>query len=422
MPSPRVLIVAENVSARFGGEAFLPLHYFRVLRARGVPVWLLTHQRVRKELEELFPDAGDAMLFVPDTKMQVFLHKAGMKLPSRIKSFTTNFLVQIISERMQRKIARGIVAKEKITVVHQPTPVSPRLPSGMYKVNAPVLIGPMNGGMTYPPAFSHMASKLENAILWVLSGTVSIAQRIFPGKRRAALLLVSNQRTRDALPPILRDVPVKELVENGVDQSRFKVQPREAADPSRMTFAFVGRLINLKAVDIIFEALAGLESPVEVRLELFGDGEDRQTLEALALELGLQDRVVFHGFMAQKEVAIRLGQLDGLVLASLHECGGAVVLEAMAMGLPVIATNWGGPADYLDPSCGILLDPTSRESLVQEFRASMKLLAENPDKRAEMGKAGRAKVDAEFDWEAKVDAMVEIYRSLESGQPASSQE
>lgn len=416
MSSPRILIVAENVSARFGGEAFLPLHYFRVLRARGVPVWLLTHQRVRKELEELFPDAGEHMLFVPDTKLQVLLHKAGKKLPTRIQSFTTHFLVQLISERMQRKIAREIVATEKITVIHQPTPVSPRLPSGMYKVNAPVLIGPMNGGMTFPPAFSHMQSKFENAILWVLGGTVSLAQRIFPGKRKAALLLVSNQRTREALPPILRKVPVQELVENGVDQSRFKLVPRETVDPNKVTFAFVGRLISLKAVDIIFEALAGLESSVEVHMELFGDGEERQALEELAAELGLQDRVVFHGFMAQTDVAKKLGQLDGLVLASLHECGGAVVLEAMAMGLPAIATNWGGPADYLDPSCGILLDPKSRESLVQEFRASMKLLAENPDKRAEMGKAGRAKVAAEFDWEAKVDAMMDIYRSLETGQ------
>ena len=57
---PRVLIVAEHASARFGGEAALPLHYFRVLRNRGVPVWLVTHARTRDELSALYP--GDARI------------------------------------------------------------------------------------------------------------------------------------------------------------------------------------------------------------------------------------------------------------------------------------------------------------------------------------------------------------------------
>ena len=64
----RILIVAEHASARFGGEAALPLHYYRVLRNREHPVWLLTHARVRNELSELYPeDIGSRIAFIEDT-------------------------------------------------------------------------------------------------------------------------------------------------------------------------------------------------------------------------------------------------------------------------------------------------------------------------------------------------------------------
>src|SRR5262245_37126584 len=68
-PPPRVLLVAEHASARFGGEAILPLHYFRVLRARGVETWMIVHERTRDELTALFPTDKDRLYFVPDQPM-----------------------------------------------------------------------------------------------------------------------------------------------------------------------------------------------------------------------------------------------------------------------------------------------------------------------------------------------------------------
>ena len=65
--SIRVLIVAEHASAKFGGEAILPLHYYRVLRARNVPVWLLVHERTRAELTSLYPQDEAHLLFVQYT-------------------------------------------------------------------------------------------------------------------------------------------------------------------------------------------------------------------------------------------------------------------------------------------------------------------------------------------------------------------
>ena len=85
------------------------------------------------------------------------------------------------------------------------------------------------------------------------------------------------------------------------------------------------------------------------------------------------------------------------------------MLEAMAMGLPVIATKWGGPADYLDENTGILIEPTGRESFINEIAEAMIRLAESPELRAQLGHAARTRVVAEFDWERKIDFILEVY-------------
>jgi glycosyltransferase involved in cell wall biosynthesis len=81
----------------------------------------------------------------------------------------------------------------------------------------------------------------------------------------------------------------------------------------------------------------------------------------------------------------------------------------MAMGLPVIATAWGGPLDYLDQSCGILVKPDSRESLIAGFADGMATFANSPDLRERLGQAGLARAKANFDWERKIDQIIGLY-------------
>ena len=149
----RVLIVAENASGRFGGEAALPLHYYRELRARGAATWLLTHARTRRELSEAFP--GDSnILYVEDSAWHRLLWRLGSRLPAQVRYLTTEFLSRISTQLTQRRIARNLIREHKVEVVHQPIPVSPREPSLLHGLGCPVVIGPMNGGMSYPPAFA----------------------------------------------------------------------------------------------------------------------------------------------------------------------------------------------------------------------------------------------------------------------------
>ncbi|HEX4797632.1 MAG TPA: glycosyltransferase family 4 protein [Humisphaera sp.] len=405
----RVLIVAEHASARFGGEAILPLHYFRVLRKRNIEAWLIVHERTRHELTALLPNDVERIRFIPDTRFQIWLFRVGKILPGQIRHFTIGFLSRLSSQRRARRMARELVAEQRIDVVHQPIPVSPKESSLLYDLGAPLIIGPMNGGMSYPPGFGTMQGGFSRGFMRIGRAISGLLNRLMPGKLRADVLLVANERTRAALPAGIRG-KVIELPENGVDLSLWTTKTQEAQASTQTRLVFSGRLVDWKAVDVLLEAFATVAKSCDATLDILGDGAMRPALQAQCKSLQLTDRVKFHGWVPQTQLAARLRDADILVLPSLYECGGAVVLEAMAAGIPVIASDWGGPTDYLDESCGILVPPKSRQQFVEDLAAAMTKLCTDPDLRLAMGISGRKKVQEQFDWERKVDRMMEIYR------------
>ncbi|MEG4628662.1 glycosyltransferase family 4 protein [Microcoleus sp. AR_TQ3_B6] len=166
----------------------------------------------------------------------------------------------------------------------------------------------------------------------------------------------------------------------------------------------------MKAVDFVLEAFAAVVAQTDAVLEIIGDGDLRGELEAQTACLGIDSSVVFSGWLSQQQCAIKLQQADALVLRSLREGGGAVVLKAMAVALPVIATNWGGSGDYLNSRGGILVKPASKEGFVNGLTDGMLKLAQPPELPQSMGSAGGERVREHFDWERKVDRIVEIYQ------------
>ena len=141
----RVLIVCDHESAKFGGEAILPLHSFRLLRNRSHATWLVSHARTREELSELFPDER-RICYVEESGLHALMCRLGQWMPAQLAYVTTGFVSRLAVQVAQRRIVRQLIESEGINIVHQPTPVSPHEPSFICDVGAPVVIGPMNGG------------------------------------------------------------------------------------------------------------------------------------------------------------------------------------------------------------------------------------------------------------------------------------
>src|SRR5882757_6723441 len=100
----RILIVADNASRRFGGEAFLPYNYFRLLRSRNIDVRLLVHERNKSELITLFPQDFDRLYFVKDTRLHKLAFRLSGFLPRRVAGLSTDFVIQLSTQFSQRRV------------------------------------------------------------------------------------------------------------------------------------------------------------------------------------------------------------------------------------------------------------------------------------------------------------------------------
>ena len=183
----RVCIVAENASFRFGGEASLPLHYFSRLRSRGIEAWLVIHGRTRTELETLFPNDQDRIQYIPDKWYHRLIWQLSRYLPRRVSEATFGTLMVLLNQLIQRGMVKRLVRDHGINVVHQPIPVSPKAPSFIANLRVPVIIGPMNGGMDFPPAFKGAESLFTRVAVALGRSSANLVNSLVAGKKHAEI-------------------------------------------------------------------------------------------------------------------------------------------------------------------------------------------------------------------------------------------
>jgi len=123
----------------------------------------------------------------------------------------------------------------------------------------------------------------------------------------------------------------------------------------------VGRLVEQKGFDLLLKAMHGLDP--SITLTIIGDGVEKDKLKALQQRLGLDVRVAFLGEMSRSETRDKICQHDALILSSRHETFGNVLVEALACGVPVVATDCGGPADIITEDVGVLCEKDNADAL-----------------------------------------------------------
>ncbi len=181
------------------------------------------------------------------------------------------------------------------------------------------------------------------------------------------------------------------IVHCGVAPERYGPPPQS---PGKRLL-FVGRLASVKGVPVLFEALTKLlPKHPDLSLTLIGDGPERAALEQASHNQKLTAVNSFLGYQSQDEVATALRAHDIFVLPSFAEGVPVVLMEAMAAGLPVVATAVGGVGELVEHGkSGLLVPPGDAEALSKALGA----LLEDPAKGKAMGEVGAAKVAAEFD-------------------------
>jgi glycosyltransferase involved in cell wall biosynthesis len=201
------------------------------------------------------------------------------------------------------------------------------------------------------------------------------------------------------------------LAQHGFPQSRLAVipngvtvrrsAPRPLHDPPRIVTAAI--LEYRKGIDVLLDAWATMQIPAQ--LDIFGDGPLRNELEAKARRLDIPVR--FHGFV--DDFRDRLLDVDGLVLPTRADNLPVAILEAMAVGLPVVATRVGGvPELVVDGETGFLVEPDDPDELA---RALDELIAD-PSCHRRLGEAGAARIAAHFEAGDVADRIVRHYEQV----------
>ncbi len=186
--------------------------------------------------------------------------------------------------------------------------------------------------------------------------------------------------------------PRLHVVHCGLDPTEFD-GGEAAATGDVFRVLCVGRLVPFKGQALLIEAIASLRrSGLDARLTLIGDGPSRNDLERRAHELGLDDAVA--GAVGQDEIRAHYAEASAFCLPSFAEGVPVVLMEAMAMRLPVVTTRVMGISELVDDGeSGLLIRP----GRIDELTAALDRLARDPQLRSRLGERGREKVVAEFD-------------------------
>jgi glycosyltransferase involved in cell wall biosynthesis len=206
------------------------------------------------------------------------------------------------------------------------------------------------------------------------------------------------------------------VVHCGVDPSVYVPEPRVEDAAAGIRILSVGRLIRGKGLSILLEAMHALTAKGHaVRLTVVGAGPARADFEQLAQRLGLEEVVEFAGAVGQDEIRRHYASADVFCLPSFAEGIPVVLMEAMAMEIPVVSTTITGiPELIADGVHGLLVAPGRADALAD----ALERLIAAPDLRAEMGRAGREKVSAEFDVRASARRLKEMFEQELAGSAA----
>lgn len=411
----RVLLVANECNPEWAsvpGEAY---QLYDALRHRA-DVTLVTHERNRMAIQQVTDTRQ--IVFIDESPAASAYYRCAARIArhGRVRWNLLHMLTYPVYAEFDARTFRRLhnaVENGEYDIVHAFTPILPRYPYRIVEACAqtPFILGPVNGGLPYPAAFRDIA-RAESDGLNRLRGV----SRRLPGYRRtyarADKILCGSTFTQLALRQQWRSGEEKFtlLAENGLREESFDVPRRP--DGERMRLLFVGRLVPCKGVDMLLQALQALENMQSGRFQLtiVGDGEERKSLERQSRDLGIAGSVRFAGWVSQPNTRRFYGDADIFCFPSIREFGGAVVLEAMAAGLPCLVAAYGGPAEYISPEAGFTLSIASRERLVSELIRRIEQLAADDALRSTMGRAARLRA-REFTWECQASRLIALYEN-----------
>ncbi|MDD2815673.1 MAG: glycosyltransferase family 4 protein [Thiotrichaceae bacterium] len=411
--APRVLLSAYQCGPNMGSVSQIGWHWYSRLAQR-VPTTLITHVRNREALTAAGAPLADSEIIYIDTEwFAAPLYKIASKLfPNSEHSVfllsSLDFYVYDWAAVKQLKLLQK--QGQDWDVIHAVTPVSPTAATRLYTLQRPLIVGPWNGGLNNPAHFPEIMRQ-DSGWLYSIRHLGTLIDKILGTTRHAAAILTATQATINSLSKSAQQ-RCQAVLENGVDLSIFTPAPYPAkpSETQPLEIIFVARLLPFKGLPMLLHAMAAVKFPIH--LTVVGEGPLLHDWQALAQELGISEQITWFGKGSPQQVVSCLHAAHVLCLPSVRESGGAVLLEAMACARPVIAVNFGGPAEIVDDAVGKLLPATGMKEVVQELIKTLENLVVEPEVWAQRGQVGRERAEQRYGWDAKIEQTIALYQQV----------
>ncbi|MEG4865405.1 MULTISPECIES: glycosyltransferase family 4 protein [unclassified Microcoleus] len=422
----KVLLIVEQCNPDWASVPLVGYNFFKNINNLA-DVTLVTHIRNKSALEK-HPE-HENIVYLEEGKLTKQYYKIVEKITAngRVNWPLYNTLSYPIYEEFNQQVYqkfKGKILNGDYDIVHAITPMMPRYPFKVVSVcqQTPFILGPVNGGIPFPPGFQETA-KQEFAQFNFLR---AVGRALIPGYvdtyKKADKILAGSTYTLNMLKDLfaIPDQRIDLFYENGISEEFLNQTNIPIKDVSHINLLFVGRLVPYKCADIVIESIGKLDQAIKskITLTIVGDGSERNNLENRVKKLDLGGIVSFAGWVNQQETLDYYRKADIFCFPSIREFGGAVVMEAMACGLPCIVANNGGIGEYVNEETGFKIEPISREYLTQELISKIKLLVEDDRLRESMSAKAMEKA-REFAWENKAIKIVEIYEKMLGDQSVS---
>lgn len=276
------------------------------------------------------------------------------------------------------------------------------------KINKPYIIGPAGGFLRLPKGFeeyNNVTSKIKELYYKVISKNKKWINYF----EDADKILVGTSLVAKNLPNKCKS-KIKILHDTVVDTELFN-GTRTRKNDNRIIITYSGRLEVYKGCQILLKSFCKIINSGYENIELWfaGDGSQYKKLRKEIEVHNLSKSVQLLGKISQLKLREILNNSDIFCLPTLKEPGGTAILEAMSCRLPVITTNYGGPAMSVDPECGILIDPINVEDYIEKLSQALEKLISNKELRNSLGNKARNHVINSFSTISLTKRISEIY-------------
>ena len=406
-----------------GGELILGWNVVQQL-ARFHDVWVLTHSHHRDAIEQGLRETPSPHLH--------FYYLALPGLMERLKSVQGG--IQFYAYLWQMRayfVARRLHRQLGFDVFHHVTYANDWMASYMGALlPVPYLRGPGGGAHRTPLAFrreypfrARLWERFRSFGQWVLRHDPIFVL----GQRRARVILVCNREAAEAVSPRLKSkvqlFPVNGisaedlLIFSGANGDRSSVtapgKDRQGVSDAAFQVLSAGKLLSLKGYALAIRAFEPFaKHHADVKFTIVGDGPERPRLESLIRDLGLEKQVQLERWTPRPELLALMRQCDMFLFPSLRDGGGAVVVEAMAAGKPVVCLDLAGPGLHVTEDCGIKIPPHSPDETIGLMAQALERLYGDRELCLKMGQAARRRAQQIYNWDHLGERLLKIYEEV----------